>query len=383
MRVAIAPLAETTIEIDLDNESIEIVTIYTRLPRSLEEVRAVYPSARGITDPRASLVERGLWQLILAGGLAAPALSKIIDAPSLRPLEGLQWRIAASAFSTLRRLYREKGDAREAAEKLIEDAFRALSDYIRIERMIERVECPDTPEPPVAMGDDRLGVYIAASRRVSRDELLEDHVLIVRSGLVERRVRPLEYSAPLRPSRLEYALLVRDVGVETGPYARLTGFAPAEIAACDASLSIDEKGSSITIRVDGGSLEVVMPQTVFARRMLAAYVDALVAGVLACRAPREAVGELRVYEVVDGPLISWGRVVTTPSLYNVYSTSIAAPEPPLARLLRTVLCLDVETAGWLSLALSALYTSCCRVVLRVHSGGKTFVQRRDAPRVTA
>ena len=383
MRVAIAPLAETTVNIDLDEESIEIITVYTRLPRSLEEARAVYPSARSITDPRVSLVERGLWQLILAGGLAAPALSKIIDVPSLRPLEGLHWRIAALAFSMLRELYRRRTTVREAAEKLVKAAFTALNDYVRVESRIEGIECQSGSDPPITVGDDRLGVYVAASRRVSRDELLENHVLVVRSGLVERRIRPLEYSAPQRPSRLEYALLVGGVSVETGPYARLKGLASTEIETCGFRLSIEDKGARIAIRVDGDHLEALMPYTILARRMFAAYVDALIAGVSACGALRESIGEVSVYEVVDGPLIAWSRVVTIPALYNVYSTDIVDSEPPLAQLLRTALCLDAERAGWLSLALTALYTSCCRLVLRVHSGGKTFVQRRDAPRVTA
>ena len=383
MRVAIAPLAETIIDISLDDGNIEIISVYSRLPRSLREASAVYPSARSIAEPRISLIERGLWQLILAGGLAAPALSRIIEAPSLRPLEGLHWSVAASAFAALRALYRKKGSVKEAARKLIEAAFVALEDYVRLERRIERSECLEMDEPPVTVGDDRLGVYIAASKRVARDELLENHVLIVRSGLVERRVRPLEYSAPQRPSRLEYALLVEDVGVETGPYARLRSLAPVDMAACDSRLIVENGGMHVVARVGGDELEAMMPQTVLARRMFAAYVDALAAGILACSAPRGVANGIGVYEVADGPLIAWGRVVTIPSLYNVYSTGIAASEPPLARLLRTVLCLDIQKAGWLSLALSALYTSCCRVVLRVHSRGKTFVQRRDAPRVTA
>ncbi len=384
MRVAIAPLAETMIDIDLESDSISVTTIYVRLPRTREEVRAVYPSARLVGDVEASFIERSLWDLILVGGLAAPALSSILDAPSFRPLEGLQWRTAAYSFSMLRTLYRRGRLTVEALERLPKIILEALTDYARVARQLERLECEATGlDNALAVGDDALSMYAALGRRLSRDEFLDVHILVVRSGLVEKRIKPLEYSVPQRPSRLEYALLVYGESVETGPYARLRHLNGFEVDACGSRLIIEDGG--VRGRIDGEEFSLGMPATPLASRLYSMYVDALVASILSCRHGEVNPGERRLFvrEVVDGPVIDWGRLVTLPSLYNLHSSGMAGSEPPLARLLRAVLCLDVARAGWLALAVSSIYTGCCRLALRVSSRGKTFVQKRDAPRVTA
>ena len=382
MRVAIAPLAEAAIDIDIDSESVEIVTVYSRLPRDLEELRAVYPSARLSHKPRMLFLERSLWELIVAGALVAPPLSRIIDAPSFKPLEGLQSRIAASSFSLLRRLYRRGLLAKDDIARLLRAALEGLRDFSRVTRQVERLECDNDEAEGYIVGDDRLGAYYAALEPISRDEFLESHMLVIRSGMMEKRVRPIEYSAPQRPTRLEYALLVKGSSVEAGPYSRVKILRGERLEACSASIEVVD--DSMLLELEGERIEVAEPETSIARRIFALYIDAFASAIISCSADSERMEHgLMVFEVVDGPVIQWGRVVTVPVLYNVYTSGLVLREPPLSRLLRSTLCLDAPRAGWLALAASSIYTSCCRVVVRVQAGGKTFVQRRDAPRVTA
>ncbi len=337
-----------------------------------------------------ALFERGCWEAILAGALVAPQLHEALGLDVFAPLRSPFWRLASTCYPALRALYSHSlnhFDVVYAARRAVARAIEAYSSLRSAARLLRDTVCGDYRGRGI-VADPYLGLYTGNPR-----ELAEKHVLLVQSGARRAAYKPWRYR-PRRAPRYEYALVLEDGGVEAGPFWRLTlaGREGVQIEACGVRLRVEDGYVSLRLEDYRGGLEAELPVDPdagsLALRTSSLLLDALLSLVTACnhaatrRRDTHAPAEFR--EAVHGPMGVWrlekgGVLVTTPSLYNFYSTSLGAP--PYVGLVSTLCEENPRRLASLVTAALYLYTHCGSTEIHVVTGKGSASKKLSAPRV--
>ncbi len=339
-----------------------------------------------------ALFERGCWEAILAGALVAPQLYEAMGLDVFMPLRGPFWRLASTCYPALRALYTRSLSyfdivrfARRAAALVVE-AYNGLEG---VRKTLRDTVCGEYRARGI-VADSYLGLYTG-----DPGELAEKHVLLVQSGARRAVYKPWRYR-PRRAFRYEYALMLEDGSVEAGPLWRLilVSRRGAQLKACGVDVLVEDGYVKLCLEDYRGGIKAELPVDLdaggLALRIATLLLDALLSLIEACslmnvNAQRRVAMAPAVFrEAVHGPMGIWrvekgGVLVTTPSLYNFYSTSLGSS--PYTSLVSTLCEEDPKRLVALATAVLYLYTHCGSAEIHVVTKRGSASKKLSVPRV--
>ncbi|AEM39419.1 hypothetical protein Pyrfu_1562 [Pyrolobus fumarii 1A] len=412
MHVALGGIAETTIHAEPDGITLAVFHRPLQAWSVTEKpvTMALCPSCKThVTSPILAGIERSCWETLILGVLIAPLIGEALHDPSFAPLRSKYWHAASKCFRILRSIY--SGGVRiqvplvvEYARQAIRIAAMVFSEWKRSAKLVERYECGG--KRAKLMTVDTLAGYAGIDGAdIEPRVVVDSHVLVMRVGGMVSRFKPAEHPVRVAAPRVEYALLVGNETVETGPAARISLLASKDVEVSGCGVKVSVSNGELKLRMEGlvytldFVAEIPSPKELaekpLSKRIESLILDALISPLQSCTSTtflqhgvlaEAAAKGYALFEVVKGPIGYWRiakadkLIATIPTMYNIFSTLIA-PGSPYALAAQGICADSPEEQASLLAALHVVFSHCSRATIIAKKGSKTVVKRFDVPRV--